>query len=76
MLTRSRLKRGEGVIETLNPNIRRPHRREKMADEEYKEEDEKAFRKTFYQKVNRVEKLFANYQEVGKEENKEGESRE
>ena len=34
-----------------------------MASENYREEDEKSSRKAFYQMVDRVEKLFAYYQE-------------
>ena len=34
-----------------------------MADEEYQEEDEKAFHKAFYQMENQLEKLFVDYQE-------------
>lgn len=34
-----------------------------MADEEYREEDEKAFHKAFHQMADRVEKMFAYYQE-------------
>ena len=63
MLTRSRLKRGEGVLEAFNPEFGLAHRREKMADEDYRGEDEKAFRKAFYRMPDRVEKLFADYQE-------------
>ena len=35
-----------------------------MTDEEYQEEDEKAFCKDFYQMADRVEKLFPDYQEI------------
>ena len=63
MLTRSRLKRGEGQLETLNPNIGRAYQRKKMTDESYREEDEKAFHKAFYQMSDRVEKMFVDYQE-------------
>ena len=48
MLTRSRLKRGEGQLETFNPDIGCANRRKKMANEDYHEEDEKAFHKDFY----------------------------
>ena len=34
-----------------------------MTDEYYKGEDEKAFHKSFYQMEDRVEKMFADYQE-------------
>ena len=34
-----------------------------MVDEEYREEDEKAFHMAFYQMAEKVEKLFADYQE-------------
>ena len=63
MLTRIKLRHGEGVLEEFNPEIGRAHRRNKMTCEEYREEDEKAFRKAFYQMADRVEKLFADYQE-------------
>ena len=62
MLTRSRFQRGEGDIEAFDPKIG-SRRRKKMASEDYREEDEKAFRKDFYQMADRVEKLFADYQE-------------
>ena len=51
------------MLEAFNPNIGRAHRRKKMANEEYREEDEKAFRKDFYQMADIVEKMFAHYQE-------------
>ena len=47
MLTRLKLKRGEGVLDAFNPEIGRAHRRKKIVDE-YREEDEKAFCKDFY----------------------------
>ena len=52
------------MIEAFNPDIGCAHRRKKMVDEEYREEDEKAFRKDFYQMADIVEKLFADYQEI------------
>ena len=63
MLTRSKLKWGEGVLEAFNPDIGHAHWRDKMSDEDYRGEDEKAFRKEFYQMADIVEKLFADYQE-------------
>ena len=62
MLTRSRLKRGEGVLETFNLEIGCAHQREKMAHEYYWEEDEKAFCKVFYQMADILEKLFSYFQ--------------
>ena len=47
MLTRTRHKHGEGKLEKFDLEIG-SKRRTKMADEEYWEEDEKAFRKAFY----------------------------
>ena len=61
MLTISKFQRREGEIETFDPEIG-SRRRKKMASEDYREEDEKAFRKGFYQMADRVEKLFAYYQ--------------
>ena len=63
MLIGLKLKHGEGVLEAFNPEIGRAHRRKKMADEYYREEDDKAFCKDFYQMEDIVEKLFADYQE-------------
>ena len=63
MLTRSNIKRGEGVLEAFNLEIGHAHQKEKMTDEDYQGEDEKAFHKAFYQMEDRVEKLFAYYQE-------------
>ena len=63
MLTRSRLKWGEGVLEAFNLEIGHAHQREKMADEDYRWEYEKAFYKNLYQMVERVENLFVDYQE-------------
>ena len=61
MLTRSRIKRGEGQLETFNLEIECAHWRKKMSDEYYREEDDKDFHKDFYQMVDIVEKSFANY---------------
>ena len=62
MLTRSRFQHGEGELETFDPKTS-SRRRKKMASEDYREEDEKAFHKAFYQMVDRVEKLFVDYHE-------------
>ena len=48
MLKRLKQKRGEGVLKEFNPEIGCAHRRNKMEDEAYREEDEKAFCKDFY----------------------------
>ena len=72
MLTRSRFQRGEGELETFDPEIG-SRRRKKMASEDYREEDEKAFRKAFYHMTDRVEFFFTDYQQrlVKKKRNKE-----
>ena len=54
MLTRSKLKQGEGVLEYFNPDIGHAHRKRKMADEDYRGENENAFCKDFYQMAYRV----------------------
>ena len=64
MLIRSRIEKGEGVLEYFNLEIGRAHRREKMEDEDYWGEYENSFRNAFYQIVDIVEKLFADYQEI------------
>ena len=72
MLTRSRLERGEGQLETFNPEIGHAHRRNKMVDEEYREKDEKAFHNAFYHMEDKVEKMFSYYQErLAKKKTKE-----
>ena len=63
MLKISTIKRGEGVHEAFNLEIGCAHWREIMEDEYYQGEYEKAFHKAFYQMADKVEKLFADYQE-------------
>ena len=63
VLTRSRIKRGEVQLETSNPEIGHAHRRNKLADEDYQEEDEKDFHKVFYQMEDMVEFFFVDYQD-------------
>ena len=63
MLTRSRLKRGEGQLEIFNPEIGHAYRINKMEDEEYREKYEKAFHNAFYHMEDKVEKMFSYYQE-------------
>ena len=55
MLTRVKLKTGEGELEMFIPEIGRLHHRRKMV-EDYGTKDEKDFYKSFYQMADRVEK--------------------
>jgi len=48
MLTRNRLRRGEGKLEPFELEARCAHRRRNMAAEEAHIEEEHNFRKTFY----------------------------
>jgi len=71
VLTRAKLKVGEGKIKNFNPKIGRATRRRKMGDEELHTKYEKNFHKALYQISNMVEKMFADYNKrVGKKENK------
>ena len=62
MLTRDKLKASKGELDPFNPKFGHAHWTKKMENEDYQVEDEKAFRKAFYQMVDRVEKLFGDYQ--------------
>jgi hypothetical protein len=71
MLTRAKLKEGEGKLETFNPEIGCATQRRKMGDEELRIEYEKNFHKAFYRMSDMVEKLFADYEKrVAKKEKK------
>ena len=62
MLTREKLKFGEGELNLFNPKVGHAHQAKKMADEDYHVEDNKMFHKAFYHMADKVEKLFADYQ--------------
>ena len=58
MLTRNKIRRGEGKLRSFDPEAERAHRRRNMDDDELNEE-ELNFCKTFYTMADWVEKLFS-----------------
>ena len=48
MLTRAKHKKGEGTLNTSNPEIGRVSRRNKMVEEDKHDEEEKKFQMVFY----------------------------
>jgi hypothetical protein len=71
MLTRAKLKAGEGKLKTFNPEIGRATRGRKMEMKKASSEHEKNFHKIFLPMSDMVEKLFADYEKrVAKKEKK------
>ena len=54
---------GEGSLEPYNSEIRRAHRRRKMDANDARTEMEANFHKVFYMMADKVDKLFADYEE-------------
>jgi len=65
MLTRSRLRRGEGTLQACDPEAGRARQRRNMGDED-RNEEELNFRKTFYTMADRVERLFSRLERLEK----------
>ena len=63
MLTRDKLQAGEGTLEPYNSEIRHAHRRRKMDANDAHIEMEANFHKVFYMMADKVDKLFADYEE-------------
>jgi len=63
MLTRAKLQAGEGTLEPYNSEIGRAHRRRKMDANDARIEMEANFHKVFYMMADKVDKLFADYEE-------------
>ena len=63
MLTRAKLQAGEGTLEPYNSEIRRAQRRRKMDANDARTEMEANFHKVFYMMADKVDKLFADYEE-------------
>ena len=71
MLTRAKLKEGEGKRKTFNPQIRCANQRRKMGDGELRTKYEKNFHKAFYWLSDMVENSFGDYEKrVEKKEKK------
>ena len=65
MLTRNRLRRGEGTQKSFDSEVGRAHQRRNM-DDNVQNEEELNFRKTFYTMVDRVDKLFYRLEKLEK----------
>ena len=65
MLTKNRLRRGEGKLKYFVPGSRHVHRRRNM-DDDVRNEEEKKIGKKFYTMADRVEKLFSRLQKLEK----------
>ena len=70
MLTRAKLQDGEGTLEPYNPDIGCAHRRRKMDANDVRIEMEENFHKVFYMMADKVDKLFADYEERMEKERK------
>lgn len=62
MLTRNRLQRGEGKLESFDPEVGRLARRKEMVDEEAWMEQEWNYDNIFFTMEEKVDKLFAKYE--------------
>ena len=69
MLTRTKLKAGEGELEPFNPETGRETQRKKMAYDDACSEHDEASHKAFQQMLDKVDQLFVDYHE--RLENKE-----
>ena len=65
MLTRNMLRIGEGKLKTFYPEVGCAHQRRNMDDDVINEEELK-FHKTFYNMVDRVEKLLSRLEKLEK----------
>ena len=70
MLTRAKLQAGEGTLEPYNSEIGRAHRRRKMDANDAHIEMDANFHKVFYMMADKVDKLFADYEERTAKERK------
>ena len=71
MLTRNKLQRGEGKLKSFDPKVGHARQRRNMAEEEAFWEEERSYRKAFYNMVEKVDKLFAEYEKTVKPEKKD-----
>ena len=65
MLTRNRLRRGEGKLNYFDPEVGHAHRRRNM-DDDVQNEEELKLCKRFYTVAYRVEKLFSRLEKLEK----------
>ena len=63
MLTRAKLQASEGTLEPYNSKIGHAHRRRNMYANDSHIEMEEKFHKVFYMMADKVDKLFADYEE-------------
>jgi len=59
MLTRNKLRKGEGILKSFDPEVGRGRKRINMENEEACWEEEQNFRKVFYNMAEKVDKLFS-----------------
>ena len=71
MLTRNKLQRGEEKLKSFDHEAGCTPRRRNMADEEARMEEERNYHKIFFIMVDKVDKLFPEYEKTIKPEKKE-----
>jgi len=73
MLTRNRLRRGEGKLKSFDPEAGHAHRKKNMADEEACHQDELNFCKTLYTMAENVGQLLSRLEKAeGKKAEEQG----
>ena len=70
MLMRAKLQAGEGTLEPYNSKIGHAHQRRNMDVNDARIEMEENFHKVFYMMADKVDKLFADYEERMEKERK------
>jgi hypothetical protein len=74
MLTRAKHKKGEGTLNTFNPEAGHTSRRKKMAEEDKHDEQEKNFRMIFYHISEMVKRMYGYYEKRMKKKGKKNEA--
>ena len=73
MLTRAKHKKGEGTLNTFNPEVGCASQRKKMAEEDKHDEQEKKFHMVFYRMSEMVERMYGDYEKRMKKKGKKKE---
>jgi hypothetical protein len=74
MLTRANHKKGEGTLNTFNPEVGHVSRRKKMVEEDKHDQQEKNFHMVFYRMSEMVERMYGDYEKRMKKKGKKNES--
>jgi hypothetical protein len=74
MLTRDKHKQAEGTHKTFNPKFGRAYRRNKMAEEDKRDEQDKNFHMVFYHLSEMVEQMYGDYEKKMKKKGKKKEA--